>query len=135
MDVEFCQNLFLNLLRWSYDFNLEFVNVVYHISYIILIDLWILNDSCSPRINLTLPCCMILSSMYCSIWFTNILLRIFVSMFIGVTDCNFLFCNIFIWFSYQVMLTWKTELRINPFSEIFWNILRIISDSSSVNVW
>lgn len=35
MDVEFCHMFFLQLLRWSYNFYLHFVNEKYHI------DLWI----------------------------------------------------------------------------------------------
>ena len=30
MDVEFYQKIFLHLLRWSYAFKLQFVNIVYH---------------------------------------------------------------------------------------------------------
>ena len=39
--------------------------------------------------------------MYYWSWFANILLMIFVSMFIMILACNFLFCDVFIWFLYQ----------------------------------
>ena len=78
MDVEFCQKLFLHLLRWSYGFILQFVNVVYHT------DLEILKNPCILGINPTWLSWMILL-MYCWIQFANNLLRTFSSVFISDT--------------------------------------------------
>ena len=72
-------NFVIFCIHW-YDhvvFILQFIDVVYHTDY-----LWILTNSCMPGINLTWSWYIILF-MYCWIWFTNILLRIFASMFIG----------------------------------------------------
>ena len=55
-------------------FILHFVNMVYHI------DWQMLNYPCIPGINFTWLWCMIFL-MYC-IWFANILLRIFATLFI-----------------------------------------------------
>ena len=38
MDVECCQKLFMRLLRWSFDFYFQFVNVVYHIVWFVDIE-------------------------------------------------------------------------------------------------
>ena len=35
MDVEFCQMIFLYLLRWSCDFYPSFVNLVYHVNWFV----------------------------------------------------------------------------------------------------
>ena len=56
MDVEFCWKLFLHLLRWSYDFYFQFVNVVYHVQ--------VLNYPCFPGINSTSSWYIILL-LYC----------------------------------------------------------------------
>ena len=65
MGAEFCQRLFLHLLRWSY----SFVNVVYHT------DLQILKNPCVPGINPTWSWYMIFL-MGCWIWFVSIWWRI-----------------------------------------------------------
>ena len=51
--------------------------------YVTLVDLCIWKNSCIPGINTTWLWCIILL-MYCWIWFANILLIIFVSIFIHV---------------------------------------------------
>ena len=76
--LNFYQKLFLNLLRWPMVFSLQFVNVLSHI------DFWVVKIFCSPGINPTWSCCMILY-MYHWNWFANILLRIFVFIFISDT--------------------------------------------------
>ena len=76
MNIEFCQMLFLNLLRWSYDFYSFFLRL-----YSMLIDLLIFNYPWIPWKSPTWPWCMIFL-MYGWIQYTNILLRIFVSIFI-----------------------------------------------------
>ena len=76
-------------------FILQFVDVVYQT------DLWILKNPCIPGINPTRSWYMILL-MSCWILFANILLRIFVSMFISDNwPVIFFFCSILVWFWYQ----------------------------------
>ena len=65
-------------------FILHFVNVVYNT------DLWILNHPCIPGINHTGSWCVTLL-MYCWIWFANILLSFFTSMFIRDIGLQFSF--------------------------------------------
>ena len=76
MDVEFCQKLFLQLPRWSYDFYSSFVNEVYHIDWFVDIE-----NSLHPwdksHFNMVYD-----PFKYFWICFANILLRIFASMFI-----------------------------------------------------
>ena len=60
-------------------FILQFVNVIYHI------DLQILNNPYIPWLNPAWSWCMILL-LYCWIWFVNMLLRIFASIFIRDID-------------------------------------------------
>jgi len=57
-------------------FILQFFSMVYHN------DLWILKNPCIPAINPYWSWCIIIL-MYYWIWFANILLRIFLSMFIS----------------------------------------------------
>ena len=64
IDVKFCQEHFLHLLRWSYDSYTSFAHVL--MGYITLTDLLILNHPCVPGINLTWYECIILL-MHCSI--------------------------------------------------------------------
>ena len=65
----------IQLIIWLLSFSLL-------IWCITLIDLCILRNSCIPEINPTWSPCMILL-LYCWIWFDNILLRIFTSIFIS----------------------------------------------------
>ena len=64
-----------------------------------LIDLQILNHPCIPEMNPTWSCCMIIL-MYCWLWFTNLLLRIFASMFLRDIGLPFSFFlnSVFVWF-------------------------------------
>lgn len=73
---EFCQMLFLQILRWLYDFYISFYECSLSIHWFVYFEL-----SLDPGINLTWPWCMIIL-MYCWIWFANILLRSFASIFI-----------------------------------------------------
>ena len=68
MDVEFCQILFLHLLR-------RFLSFIIMLC-ITLIDLQMLNHPCIPEMDPTRSWCMI-PFVYSWIWFANILLRIF----------------------------------------------------------
>ena len=63
---------------------------------ITLIDLWILNQLCSPGIHPAWSWWIILL-MYCWIWFVNILLRIFASMFIRDIGLWFFLVGVFVW--------------------------------------
>ena len=70
---------------------------------ITMIGLQILKNPCIPGINSTCSWCMILL-IYCLIQFASILLRIFVSMFIMILTCNFLFCGIFVYFDIRELV-------------------------------
>ena len=76
--------LFFNLLMWC----------------ITLIELVILKNPSIPGINPTWSWCMILL-MYCWNRFASILLRILYLCSSVILACNFLFCDIFVWFWYQ----------------------------------
>ena len=62
--VEFCQRLFLDLLKWSHGFYFSF----YFMWCITLIDLWILKNPCIPGINPTWLQCMILFVLLDLVW-------------------------------------------------------------------
>ena len=67
---------------------------------ITLIDLHMLNHPYDPGMNPTGSWCMILF-MYCWIWFANILLRIFASIFISYWPVISVFGTVLVWFWYQ----------------------------------
>ena len=114
MGVEFCQKLFLHLLRWSYFFNWRIIAIQYCVNLIVwflffnsliwcmtLIDLHILKNPCIPEINPTSSWCTILL-MYCWILFASILWRIFASCSSVILVYNFLF-----W--WYLCLVWVSE--------------------------
>ena len=130
MGVEFCQKLFLHLLRWSYFFNWRILALQYCVNLIVwflffnlliwcitLIDLHILKNPCIPEINPTSSWCTILL-MYCWILFASILWRIFASCS-SVISCSILWrifasCSsvilvynfLFLWY---LCLVWVSE--------------------------
>ena len=70
----------------------------------------------------------------CWIWFANILLRIFASIFIKDIGLLFSFFSVFVWFWYQdsgdlIGWIWECSLRFS-----FWNGLRSLGISSSLYV-
>ena len=73
MDVEFCQKIFLHLLRWTHWFSFLLLWCI------TLIDLHILKNTCIPGINPTWAWCMSFLMCYW-ILFAKILLKIFASM-------------------------------------------------------
>ena len=83
----------LNLVKCfsaSIEMIIQFLSSILLIWCITLIDLQMLNHPCIPEINPTWSWCMFLF-LYCCIWFANILLRIFASMFIKNIGLQFLF--------------------------------------------
>ena len=88
MGVEFCQVILLHLLRWSWDFSVLLITWC-----ITSIGLWMMNCHCVPGINPTWSHYMILL-ICCWIWFVNILLRIFKSIFVKATGLKFLFFSV-----------------------------------------
>ena len=139
MGAEFCQRLFLHLLRLSYDFYLSIC------WYITLIDLHILKNPCIPGINPTWSWCMSFL-MCCCILFAKIFLRIFASMFITVHQWYWpvvFFCH---WFSFLfcflclVLVSgwwWPPRMNLEVFlpQQYFERALRRISISFSLNFW
>ena len=128
MGAEFCQRLFLHLLRISYGFYLSML-----IWYITLIYLCILQNRCIPGINPTWSWCMHFL-MCCWILLAKILLRIFASMFIN---------DIGMWFSFFVCWLclvlvsgwwWPRRMNLEVFLWNFWKSFRRIGISSSLNV-
>ena len=78
MGAEFCQRLFLHLLRWSYGFFIfHFVNVVYHIDWLAYIE-ESLHPWNKPNVTMVYELFDVLLNI-----FAKILLRIFASMFIS----------------------------------------------------
>ena len=95
--------LFFNFLMWC----------------ITLIDLWILKNLCITGINPTWSWCMMLL-MYCWIQFANILLRIFVSVFISVIVLWFSFFVVSLsGFGIRIIVASQNEFRSIPSSVIF----------------
>ena len=135
MDVEFCQKLFLNLLRWSCNFYSSFVNVVYHTDWFVISHKSnIEKNPCIPGINPTLSRCVILLSIFefalltCCWGFFHLCSSLILAY-------NFLFCDIFVCFSYQGdagLIEWVWE---HSFLCKFWEYLRRISVKSSLNIW
>ena len=92
MGAEFCQLLFLHLLRWSC--RLCLLSMAYHI------DLCMLKQTCELGLNSTWSWCMIFFMCYW-IQFDNILLRIFQSIFIKDIGLKFSLLVLFVWYWYQ----------------------------------
>ena len=88
MGVELCQVILLHLLRWSCDFSVLLITWC-----ITSIGLWMMNCPCVPGINPAWSHYMILL-ICCWIWFANILLSIFKSIFIKATGLKFLFFSV-----------------------------------------
>ena len=111
-DAEFYQMPFLHLLRRSYDFYLSLVNVICHTGLLAGAA-----QPCIPEINPSWSWCTILL-MYCWIWFANILLRSFASMFIRDTGLCYLplsgfgiriMLSLWLWVFSSPLLFWKFE--------------------------
>ena len=127
MSVEFCQNLFLHLLRWSCVF--LFFNLL--MWCITLIDLWILKTPCNTGINPTWLWYRILL-MYCWI----LIASIFVSMFINYIGLQFSFFVVSLsGFGIRVMVASYSVVRSISSSANFWNSFRKIGVNSSLSVW
>ena len=95
MGVEFCQMLFLRLLRRSRDLGLYFVNVAYHTD-----PSEDVKHSSIPGMNPTWSRGIILLMCH-SVQVANILLRIFVSVQQRYGHVIFFLCVVFVWFWYQ----------------------------------
>ena len=106
MGFEFCQKLFLHLLRGSY----EFYFFSLFMWYITFIDLWILKNPCIPRINPTWSWCTIFL-IYIYMRLANILLRIFAFMFIS--DVGFIFFSL--WYLFLVLVLELDSVRLEVF--------------------
>ena len=123
MCAEFCQRLFLHLLRVSYRF-LSFNLLLWCVT---LTDLHILKNPCIPGINPTWSWCMSFL-MCCWILFARIFLRTFASMFISDIGLWFYFFVLslsgFSWPQYwwQLRISVKTaklsQLLSSPPSEL-----------------
>ena len=117
MYSEFYQMLFLHLLRWSCGFCLFFCccGISHWLICYVEPSLWIWD-------NPTWSWCMILL-MCCWIWFANILLRIFMSIFIKDIELVIFFSgSIFVWFWYQgdvsfVEWIWECSFLFNLLEE------------------
>ena len=81
-----------NTFATSIEVIIQFVHFTLLMWHITLIDLWIMNHHCIPRISPTWSWWMILS-MYCWIWFANTLLRIFASVFTRDVGLSFFFLS------------------------------------------
>ena len=78
--------LFFNFLMW----------------WITLINLHKLKNTCITGINPHLIVVCVILLLYCWIWFANVLLKSFVSIFVSDIVIIFFFCGIFVRFGYQV---------------------------------
>ena len=95
--AEFCQKLFLHLLRLSYVFIFQFVNMVYHIDWFAYIEEH-LHSWNKPDLI------MVMRFLMCYwILFAKILLRNFTSMFIS---------DIGLWFSFSVLSLTGFSIRV-----------------------
>ena len=118
MGAEFCQRLFLRLLRWSY---------VLLMWCITLIDLQILKHPCVPGINPTWSWYMILL-MGCWIWFVSIWWRI-SGLWVGVFNHSFNISacdNLFIFSVSSRFSLGRLHLTICPFlldCPLYWHII------------
>ena len=87
-----------------------------------LIFLWILKNCCISGINSTKLWCMILL-IYCWNWFANILLRIFVSMFISGIGLLFpLLKKIYLWLCWIFIAMYGVSLQCIGFW-LWWLLL------------
>lgn len=121
MDAEFCQMLFLQLLRWLYNFYLSF----FLIWYITLTDFHMLNHSCDPGINPAWSCCMILL-MCCWIKFVSILLEDLCLYSSEILDYSLLFLKS----TFLAVVSWyycpKNKFGVFLPLEFFWKNFRRI---------
>ena len=94
-----------------------------------MIDLWYLNFLWIPGMNSSWSWCMVLLMYFC-IWFTNIVLMIFASMFIIDAGLGFLFFFLrCLWFWHQDDAILVNGFGSVPCSAILWDSLRRISVS------
>ena len=110
-------------------FIFQMVHMVCH-----LIDLHTLKNPCIPGINPTWSWCMSFL-MCCWILFAKVLLRIWHLCSSVILARSFLFCVVFVWFSYQGdsgLIEWvcKCSFLCNFLKEF-----RRIGINSSLNVW
>ena len=82
------------MIIWFFIF--KFVDMLYYTA------LQILKNPCIPQINPTRSWCIFL--LYCWIWSTSILLRIFASIFTSDIEYNFLFF-FFLWYLCLVLVS------------------------------
>ena len=101
-----------NAFSMSYEMIMWFLSFLLLVLCITLIDLQILNHPCIPGINPTWSWYMILF-IYCWIWFGNILVRIFSSIFSEILACNFLLFEVSLpGFGIKVMVVTKNQIRM-----------------------
>ena len=133
MGVELYQKLSQHLLRWSYGFIFQFVNMVYHIDWFAYIE-ESLHSWNKP--NLTREVTSL--SFWCVAEFR--LLKFcwgFLHLCSSVTlACNFLFLLASLsGFSIRMMVASQNEFGSFYSSSIFWKNLSRIGVSCSINFW
>lgn len=99
-----CFSCIIDMIIW-------FLFIILLMWWIILNDVWILNQSWIPGINLT-GSSFIIYFMYCWMLNANMLWRIIVSVFMRNIGLKFsLFCAVFAWFWYQVNTSFITWIK------------------------
>ena len=126
MAAEFCQQLFLHLLRWSYGFLLQSLNVVYHTDWFADIEESLYPWDKSHLIMVYDPFNVWLD-LVCLV-FCWVFLHLCSSVILA---CNFLFLwHIWFWYQSDGLREWTWSV---PYA-IFWKSFRKISVNSSLNV-
>ena len=110
MGLEFCQKLYLHLLRGSHFF-FPFSLLMWCVT---LIDLQILKNPCLPGINPTWSWGIVLL-VYCWIWFASILLRIFASILINDIGLSFSFLLLCLCLVLLSGWWWPHRMRLGVF--------------------
>ena len=117
MDVEFCQKVSLHLSRWLLMWFLSFLLLMW---CVVFLDLCILKHHYTLKINLIWSQYMTLF-IYYWILFTNILLRIFASMFIRDICMHFFFL---VSLALASGYWWSHRMNLGVFFplQVFWRV-------------
>jgi hypothetical protein len=75
--VDFCQKLFLHLLRWPCDLVFDAIYMQYYIYWVVYVE---------PSLHPGMKLGFIIFLMCCWIWLAHILLKIFIPIFIKGID-------------------------------------------------
>ena len=127
MNVEFCQMIFLHLMRWSW--------------FLVML-MWCITLICICWTTfMTLEWIQLGNGVLSFLHIAGFSMLIFCWGFCIYIHQRrywpviFFFCSVFVWFGIRVMIASYNKFHSVPSSSIFWNSLRMLGISSSLYVW